>query len=67
LIKEGPEVAVEDIEVVVVNTGAGTGELVVGGAGGTTLGSIGTKDGCLLLGDADEHHPLLARGTLLER
>jgi len=64
LDKGRAKVPVKDIEVVVVNTGAGTGEVVVGNAGGTALGPVGPKGGCLLLSDADEHYSLLARGTL---
>ena len=64
MIKEGPEVAVEDIEVVVVNTGTGTGELVVGDTLRASLGVVTAKGGCLLLSNADEHHPLLARSPL---
>jgi len=64
LDKRGAKVPVENIEVVVVNTDAGTGEVVVGNTGGTAPGPVGTKGSCLLLSDADEHYPLLARGTL---
>jgi len=67
LDKRRPKVPVKDIEVVVVNTGASTGELVVGDARGTALGSVGAKGGCLLLSDADEHYPLLARSPLKVR
>jgi len=64
LDKRGPKLPVKDIEVVVVNTGAGTGEVVMGHAGGTAPGSVGAKGGCLLLSDADEHYPLHVRGPL---
>jgi len=64
LDKRGSKLPVKDIEVVVVNTGAGTGEVVMGHAGGTAPGSVGAKGGCLLLSDADEHYPLHVRGPL---
>ncbi len=64
LDKGGAEVAVKDIEVVVVNTGAGTGEFVVGDTRGTSLGTVGAEGGCFLLSDTDEHRPLLTRGPL---
>jgi len=64
LDKRRGKLPVEDIEVVVVNTGAGAGEVAVRNTGGTALGPVGAKGGCLLPGDADEHYPLLARGTL---
>jgi hypothetical protein len=64
LDKGRAEVPVKDIEVIVINTDAGTGELVVRDTGGTTLGLVGVKGGCLLLSDADEHYSLLARSPL---
>jgi hypothetical protein len=64
LDKRGAKIPVEDIEVVVVNTGAGAGEVVVGDAGGIAPGPVGAKGGCLLLSDADEYHSLPASGPL---
>ncbi len=64
LDKRRAKVAVKDIEVVVINTSAGTGELVVWDTGGTALGPVGAKSGCLLLSDADKHYSLLAGSPL---
>jgi hypothetical protein len=64
LDKRRTKIPVEDIEVVVVNTGAGAGEVVVGDAGGIAPGPVGAKGGCLLLSDADEYYPLPAGGML---
>jgi len=62
LDERGTEVPIEDVEVVMVDTNTGAGEVIVGDTGRASLGPIGAKGSGLFLGDADEHHAFSLSG-----
>ncbi len=64
LDKAGAKVPVQNVEVIVVDTDAGPGKLVVRDTCGAPPGPVSAKGRGLFLGDADEHHALATSGPL---